>query len=80
MERVSDCKLVYRETYAIGDEKKGKWFSSASKLARFDGIALLTLSSNGKSKDLATKQGNRVSYAGTNRLWLKQVGKRVNIW
>ena len=24
MERVSDCKLVYRETYAIGDEKKGK--------------------------------------------------------
>lgn len=23
MERVSDCKLVYRETYAIGDENKG---------------------------------------------------------
>lgn len=23
MERVSDCKMVYRETYAIGDENKG---------------------------------------------------------
>lgn len=23
MERVSDCKMVYRETYAIGDEDKG---------------------------------------------------------
>ena len=23
MERVEDCKMVYRETYVIGDEKKG---------------------------------------------------------
>lgn len=40
----------------IGDVRR---FSSASKLARFAGIAPLTLSSNGKGKDLATKQGNR---------------------
>lgn len=40
----------------IGDVRR---FSSPSKLTRFAGIAPLTLSSNGKGKDLATKQGNR---------------------
>lgn len=40
----------------IGDVRR---FLSASKFARFAGIVPLTLSSNGKGKDLATKQGNR---------------------
>lgn len=44
-------------------------FSNASKLARFDGIAPFSISSNGKDKDLATKQGNRrlqaIVYSGT---------------
>ncbi len=40
----------------IGDINR---FKSASKLAQFAGIAPLTLSSSGKGKDVATKQGNR---------------------
>ena len=40
----------------IGDIKR---FSNANKLAQFAGIAPLHLSSSGKGKDLATKQGNR---------------------
>ena len=40
----------------IGDVNR---FSNASKLARFAGIAPFSMSSNGKGKDLATKQGNR---------------------
>ena len=40
----------------IGDIKR---FSNANKLAQFAGIAPLHLSSSGKGKDVATKQGNR---------------------
>ena len=40
----------------IGDIKR---FSNANKLAQFAGIAPLHLSSSGKGKDMATKQGNR---------------------
>lgn len=40
----------------IGDIHR---FPKASKLAQFAGIAPLTLSSGGKGKDVATKQGNR---------------------
>ena len=40
----------------IGDIKR---FSNSNKLAQFAGIAPLHLSSSGKGKDLATKQGNR---------------------
>jgi transposase len=40
----------------IGDIKR---LSNANKLAQFAGIAPLHLSSSGKGKDLATKQGNR---------------------
>ena len=40
----------------IGDIKR---FANANKLAQFAGIAPLHLSSGGKGKDLATKQGNR---------------------
>ena len=40
----------------IGDIKR---FSNANKLAHFAGIAPLHLSSSGKGKDVATKQGNR---------------------
>jgi len=40
----------------IGDIKR---FGNANKLAQFAGIAPLHLSSSGKGKDLATKQGNR---------------------
>ena len=40
----------------IGDIKR---FSNANKLAQFAGIAPLHLSSSGKGKDEATKQGNR---------------------
>ncbi len=40
----------------IGDIKR---FPSADKLAQFAGIAPLHLSSSGKGKDMATKQGNR---------------------
>ena len=40
----------------IGDIKS---FSNSNKLAQFAGIAPLHLSSSGKGKDLATKQGNR---------------------
>ena len=40
----------------IGDIKR---FSNANKLAQFAGIAPLHLSSSGKGKDFATKQGNR---------------------
>ena len=39
-----------------GDIKR---FSNANKLAQFAGIAPLHLSSSGKGKDFATKQGNR---------------------
>ena len=39
----------------IGDIKR---FSNANKLAQFAGIAPLHLSSSGKGKDVATKQGN----------------------
>ena len=39
----------------IGDIKR---FSNANKLAQFAGIAPLHLSSSGKGKDMATKQGN----------------------
>ena len=40
----------------IGDIKR---FGNANKLAQFAGIAPLHLSSSGKGKDMATKQGNR---------------------
>ena len=40
----------------IGDIKR---FPNANKLAQFAGIAPLHLSSSGKGKDVATKQGNR---------------------
>ena len=40
----------------IGDIKR---FPNANKLAQFAGIAPLHLSSSGKGKDFATKQGNR---------------------
>ena len=40
----------------IGDIKR---FANANKLAQFAGIAPLHLSSSGKGKDFATKQGNR---------------------
>lgn len=40
----------------IGDIKR---FGNANKLAQFAGIAPLHLSSSGKGKDFATKQGNR---------------------
>lgn len=40
----------------IGDIKR---FSNSNKLAQFAGIAPLHLSSSGKGKDIATKQGNR---------------------
>lgn len=40
----------------IGDIKR---FGNANKLAQFAGIAPLHLSSSGKGKDVATKQGNR---------------------
>ena len=40
----------------IGDVKR---FPNADKLARFAGIAPFSRSSNGKGKELATKQGNR---------------------
>ena len=40
----------------IGDIKR---FANANKLAQFAGIAPLHLSSSGKGKDVATKQGNR---------------------
>ena len=40
----------------IGDIKH---FPNANKLAQFAGIAPLHLSSSGKGKDFATKQGNR---------------------
>ena len=40
----------------IGDVKR---FGNANKLAQFAGIAPLHLSSGGKGKDVATKQGNR---------------------
>lgn len=40
----------------IGDIKR---FPNANKLAQFAGIAPLHLSSSGKGKDMATKQGNR---------------------
>ena len=51
----------------IGDIKR---FGNANKLAQFAGIAPLHLSSSGKVKDLATKQGNRrlqVTSKGTPR-------------
>ena len=44
----------------IGDIKR---FSNANKLAQFAGIAPLHLSSSGKGKDVATKQGNRRLHA-----------------
>ncbi len=50
---------VYLTDIEYSDKTDVRRFSSASKLARFAGIAPLTLSSNGKGKDLATKQGNR---------------------
>ena len=40
----------------VGDIKR---FANANKLAQFAGIAPLHLSSSGKGKDVATKQGNR---------------------
>ena len=40
----------------IGDIK---CFGNANKLAQFAGITPLHLSSSGKGKDMATKQGNR---------------------
>lgn len=40
----------------IGDIKR---FANANKLAQFAGIAPIKLSSSGKGKDKATKQGNR---------------------
>ena len=40
----------------IGDIKR---FANDNKLAQFVGIAPLHLSSSGKGKDFATKQGNR---------------------
>ena len=40
----------------IGDIKR---FGNADKLAQFAGIEPLHLSSSGKGKDMATKQGNR---------------------
>lgn len=44
----------------IGDIK---CFGNANKLAQFAGITPLHLSSSGKGKDMATKQGNRKSQA-----------------
>lgn len=40
----------------IGDVRR---FPNSNKLAQFAGIAPLTLSSSGKGKEFATKQGNR---------------------
>ena len=47
---------MYKMLAEIGDIKR---FSNANKLAQFAGIAPLHLSSSGKGKDVATKQGNR---------------------
>ena len=47
---------MYKMLAEIGDIKR---FANANKLAQFAGIAPLHLSSSGKGKDVATKQGNR---------------------
>lgn len=49
-------KMLVKILSEIGDIKR---FPNANKLAQFAGIAPLHLSSSGKGKDFATKQGNR---------------------
>ena len=50
------CYHSSKDSVIIGDIKR---FANANKLAQFAGIAPLHLSSSGKGKDFATKQGNR---------------------
>ena len=53
---VSDLQHYDSQLAENGDIKR---FRNANKLAQFAGIAPLHLSSSGKGKDVATKQGNR---------------------